>query len=111
MGADVVIAVDVTSDEGTVYSLFEALHNRRYIPNGLAETVEVLYRSLGVMMAEISRRRLDEAHPEIIIRPATPPGVTVLTGFPRAAEIIAVGEEAAREALPRIRALLAPAGS
>jgi len=71
------------------------------------DTVEVLWRSLGVMMAEISRRRLAEAHPEVIIRPAIPPDVTVLTGFPRAAEVIAAGEEAAQEALPYIRSLLA----
>jgi NTE family protein len=107
MGADVVIAVDVTTDEGVVSSLVEALHHRRYLPNGLVDTVEVLWRSLGVMRAEIGRRRLAEAHPEIIIRPAIPPDVTVLTGFPRAAEIIAAGEEAAQEALPHIRALSA----
>lgn len=54
-------------------------------------------------MAEIARRRLTEAHPEVIIRPEIPPEVTALTGFPRAAEIIATGEDAAQEALPRIR--------
>ena len=107
MGADVVIAVDVTSDSGVVASLVEGLHQRRYVPSGLVDTVEVLWRSLDVMMAEISRRRLAEAHPEVIIRPAIPPDVTVLTGFPRAAEIIAAGEEAAQEALPRIQALSA----
>ncbi len=107
MGADVVIAVDVTSDSGVVASLVEGLHQRRYVPSGLVDTVEVLWRSLDVMMAEISRRQLAEAHPEVIIRPAIPPDVTVLTGFPRAAEIIAAGEEAAQEALPRIRALSA----
>lgn len=58
-------------------------------------------------MAEISRHRLAEAHPEVIIRPAIPSDVTVLTGFPCAAEIIATGQEAAQEALPHIRALLA----
>jgi len=107
MGADVAIAVDVTTDEGVISSLVEALHQRRYVPNGLVDTIEVLYRSLGVLTAEVNRRRLAEARPEIIIRPAIPPGVTVLTGFPRAAEIIAVGEEATSAELPRIRALLA----
>jgi len=107
IGADAVVAVDVSSDDQVVSHLTQALHRRRYVPNGLVDTLEVLYRSLVVMMAEIARRRLAEAHPEIIIRPAIPPDVTVLTGFPRAAEIIAVGEEAAAEELPRIRALLA----
>jgi len=106
MGADVVIAVDVSSDDRVVSHLTQTLHRYRYISNGLVDTVEVLWRSLGVMMAEIGRRRLAEAHPEVIIRPAIPPDVTVLTGFPRAAEIIAAGEEAAIEALPHVRALL-----
>ena len=102
MEADVVIAVDTSSDGQVVSHLAQALHRHRYVPNGLVDTAEVMWRSLGVMMAEISRRRLAEAHPEIIIRPAIPPDVTVLTGFPRAAEIIAAGEQAALEALPHI---------
>ncbi|MEA3374699.1 MAG: patatin-like phospholipase family protein, partial [Chloroflexota bacterium] len=52
MGADVVIAVDVASDKEATHSLSELLRRRRYIPNGLVETMEVLYRSLAVMMAE-----------------------------------------------------------
>lgn len=110
MGADVVIAVDVTTDNGAVSSLIQTLQHRRYVPNGLMDTVEVLYRSLGVMVAEIHRRRLAEVRPEVIIQPAIPQGVTVLTGFPRAAEIISAGEEAATRELPRIRGLLAPTG-
>jgi len=103
MGADVVIAVDVTSDGQTISHLVQTLHRRRYVPNGLADTIEVLWRSVAVMMAEINRRRLAEARPEVIIRPAIPSEVTVLTGFPQAAEIIAAGERAALEALPHIR--------
>jgi NTE family protein len=110
MGADVVIAVDVITDSGAVSSLIQMLQHRHYVPSGLMGTVEVLYRSLGVMMAEIHRRRLAEAQPEVIVRPAIPQGVTVLTGFSRAAEIISAGEEAATRELPRIRGLLAPVG-
>ncbi|MEA3377529.1 MAG: hypothetical protein U9R72_15185, partial [Chloroflexota bacterium] len=96
---DVVIAVDVASDKEATHSLSELLRRRRYIPNGLVETMEVLYRSLAVMMAESNRRRLEETDPELIILPAIRPGVTALTGFTRAAEIIAAGEEAAHQAL------------
>jgi len=106
MGADIVIAVDVAMSIGMISSITESLRQRRYVPEGLMETVEVLYRSLGVMMAEIQRHRLAEAQPEVLITPALPAGVTVLTGFRRAAEIIAVGEQAARQALPRILDLL-----
>ncbi|RLC75944.1 MAG: hypothetical protein DRJ03_23870 [Chloroflexi bacterium] len=103
MGADIVIAVNVVTDSEAMSSLIQTFQHRRYVPNGLAGTVDVLYRSLGVMMTEISRRRLSEAHPEVVIRPEIPPEVTTLTGFPRAAEIIAAGEKATQEALPRIR--------
>lgn len=107
MGADVVIAVDVVTDSEAMSSLIQIFRHRRYVPNGLASTVDVLYRSLGVMMTEIGRRRLADAHPEVVIRPEIPPEVTTLIGFPRAAEIITAGEEAAIKELARIRASLA----
>lgn len=110
MGADIVIAVDVAMGTTTVSSLIQSLGPHRYVPDGLMETVEVLYRSLGVMMAEIQRRRLEEAHPEVLIQPPIPAGVTVLTGFRRAAEIIAAGEEAAWAVLPSICGLLGRLG-
>ena len=108
-GADVVIAVDVATDFSSVFPSIQGLHSRRHVPERLMGTVEVLYRSLGVMMAEIHRRRLAEAHPEIVIQPPIPPGVTVLTGFRRAAEVISAGEEATISELPHIRELLATA--
>lgn len=111
MGADLVVAVDVTSDGGTTSLVIEALRRRRYIPNGLVGTLEVLYRTLVVMMEEIQRHRLAQAPPDVVIRPRIPHGVTVLTGFSRAAEIVAAGEQAAREALPRVRALLQEEGN
>ena len=106
MGTDVVIAVDVMNGSGAMPTLTQTSQRRRYGPNGLVDTVEVLYRSLEVMMVEITRRRQDEGCPEIIIRPAIPQSVMVLTGFPRADEIIAAGEKAAQEALPGIKGLL-----
>jgi len=107
MGADVVIAVDALSDGRAELYLIQALRRRRYVPNGLADTADVLWRSLEIMRREINRRRLAEAHPEAILRPGIPPDVSILTGFSHAAEIIAAGEQAALEALPRIRSLLA----
>ena len=107
MGADVVIAVALFSDGQAELDLIQGLRRHRYVPDGLADTADVLWRSVEVMSREINRRRLAEAQPQILIQPVTPPGVTALTGFTRAAEIIAAGEEAAIEALPRIRSLLA----
>ena len=106
MGADVVIAVDVATDEKAVAYFAEGLHRRRFVPEGLVEMMEVLWRSVAVMMWEANRRSLEEARPDVLIRPPIPMGVTVLTGLTRAPEIIAAGERAAQEALPRIRELV-----
>jgi NTE family protein len=107
MGADVVIAVALFSDGQAELDLIQGLRRHRYVPNGLADTADVLWRSLEVMSREINRRRLAETRPQVLIQPVSPSGVTALTGFPRAAEIIAAGERAAIEALPRSRSLLA----
>ena len=106
MGADVVIAVDVTTDEHAVAEMGNSLSRRRVVPTGLAETIEVLGRSLLLMMGEMSRLRLAADPPDVIIRPALPPGITAFGGFSHAADIIALGEQAARKALPRIRQAL-----
>ena len=106
MGADVVVAVDVIGNSSTFSALIKTLSEHRYVPKGLASTFEVMLRSLDIMMQEINRRRLVEAAPEIIIRPEVPPDVSVLLGFTRAAETIALGERAAAEALPDIRRAL-----
>jgi predicted acylesterase/phospholipase RssA len=58
------------------------------------------------MMVEIHRHRMARARPHICLQPAVPPEIGVLNGFNRAAEIIAAGDQAAREALPQIHALL-----
>lgn len=106
MGAERVIAVDISSDETSVASLMAELKRRPFIPESLAEMADVLWRSVIVMMREVNRRSIEEARPDLLIRPAIPAGVTVLTGLSRAAEVIAAGEEAARTVLPRIRDLL-----
>jgi NTE family protein len=106
MGADIVLAVDVVAGNSTFSAMIHRLRDRRYIPDGLASTFEVMLRSLDVMMHEINRRRLADAAPEAVIRPDIPPGVSVLVGFSRAGDIIAAGERAAVQALPSIQELL-----
>jgi len=103
MGADVVIAVDVVGSSNTFSAMINVLKRRRYVPKGLASTFEVMLRSLDVMMKEINRQRLAEAAPEVVIRPDVPPDVSVILGFTRAPDTIALGERAAEEALPDIQ--------
>ena len=106
MGADVVIAVDISTDEKTVASFAAELHQYRFVPENLIEIMEVLWRSLQVLTRASQRRILAEAPPDLLIRPVLPVGVTVLTGLSRAAETIAAGERATREALPALGELL-----
>ena len=103
MGAGVVIAVDVASDERFALQASPPLQRHRVVPNGLAEAMEVLGRSVTIMIAEMSRLQLAEFPPDVIIRPALTPEMTAFGGFSHAADIIALGEQAALEALPRIR--------
>ena len=49
----------------------------------------------------------DRYPPDLLIRPVLSPSITLLSGFNRAAEMIAAGEAATEAALPAIRALLA----
>lgn len=105
-GADVVIAVDVATEDNTFSTMIPRLREYRYIPAGIASTFEVILRSLDVMMRDISRRNVAEAAPDVVIRPDIPPGVSVLTGFSQAGETIAAGERAALDACPDIEKLL-----
>ena len=69
--------------------------------------ISEIYQVLMIMIAAQSENRLRQYPPDLLIRPALPPSVTLLAGFNRAAELIAAGEEATEAALPAIRELLA----
>jgi NTE family protein len=106
MGADVVIAVSVSTDARAVARVTQRLYGRRFMPRGLVDILEVLWRSVQVMMCEIDRHCLEAASTDLVIGPDIPPSVTVFTGFDRAGDVIAAGERAAQAALPRLRDLL-----
>ena len=104
MGAQTVIAVDVLT--GGAGQTASACQNGGTLPGGLSNTVNLCFRSLMVMMVEIQRHRMQDARPQVFLEPDIPVEIGALTGFTRAAEIVAAGEQAAREALPEIEALL-----
>lgn len=106
MGADMVVAVDISTDEKAIAFFAEELHRRRFVPEGLVDLMDILWRSVAVMTREVNRRNLEEAQPDLLICPPIPSGVTVFTGFTRAAEIIAAGEQGAQEALSSLKELL-----
>jgi len=105
MGADVVIAVDVATGTSGLSRLLEAEQQ------GLALTqlpliIETLRRTVIIMERHITAQKLREADPAVLIRPALDDSITLFNSFPRAAEIITLGGEAAWEALPCIRQAL-----
>jgi NTE family protein len=103
LGADKVIAVDVSSDEYSV----EPLYHSRLVPPVLADTINVLWRTMMLMAREANRRSLESGRPDLLIRPLIPAGVTTLTGFGRARDIIDSGEQAMEQALVPLKEILA----
>lgn len=97
-----VIAVDVLPDYSPNHPGQEAIVpplSPPFLPGSLQE----VYQVLMVMISALTHERLKENPPDLLIRPHIPPGVTLLYGFNRAADIVAAGEEAAEAALPEIR--------
>jgi NTE family protein len=106
MGATRTIAVDVLP------SFSVNLPGQRPVETGLQlafapRQISEVYQVLMIMIAAQSESRLRQYPPDLLIRPVLPPSVTLLSGFNRAAELIAAGEEATVAALPAIRELLA----
>jgi NTE family protein len=106
MGAQRVVAVDISTDRETVGFVARNLRRRRLVPEGLADMIDLLGRSLVFLTWEVNRRALEEAAPDLVIRPPVPPTVMPITGFSQAPEAIAAGERAAEEMMPAIRTLL-----
>jgi NTE family protein len=88
MGADVVIAVDISSDIGNTL---------------LEGTMDTILQSINIMYAKISDAQLSRA--DIVIRPKV--GRIGSSDFDKRHEAILEGEKAALEALPRLREIIA----
>ncbi|MGO9016695.1 MAG: patatin-like phospholipase family protein [Dissulfurispiraceae bacterium] len=88
MGADVVIAVDISSDIGNT------------LPEG---TMDTILQSIDVMYAKISDAQLSKA--DVVIRPKV--GLIGSGDFDKRHEAILEGEKAALESLPRIKEIIA----
>ncbi len=108
LGATRVIAIDVQ---------FDPYHEKPWqdqdtpphFPVPLPGFFLDFYRAELIMVAEITRRRLSESCPELLLRPDIPSEITMFLGFQRVDEVIEAGEQCARQALPAIRELVFPA--
>lgn len=88
MGADVVIAVDISSD----------------LDRGQPQsTIDTILQSVNIMYSKISASQLPKA--DVVIRPKV--GSIGSADFDKRNEAIMEGEKAANEAMPNIQALLA----
>ncbi len=104
LGADVVIAVDV--EPGPDEQPGGWIGGYHWIPEGLTRTLSILEESIGLVASVIQDDKLRQYPPDVLIRPRIPSGVNILMGYGRVAELVAVGECAAEEALPKIKCLL-----
>ena len=132
LGADIVIAVDITarpvpttpSGRGVWNRIGDHVHDglsqQTWLPASLTEWLEAAFRerperplpglysilnqSVSILLQEIVRQRLVLDPPEVLIRPEL--SLTIL-GFRQAREGIEAGERAAEAALPQLREVLA----
>jgi NTE family protein len=106
MGATVVIAVDVAFD--VCYSDTEEIPSSSSGSVLRPANLRDVWQAELIMIRALSETKLDQARPEVIIHPPIPPDITFFTGFTRAEELITIGEQATREALPQIRQAIQP---
>lgn len=99
MGADVVVAVDVSPDVTD-----EAFWNEQRLPHIAAAN----WRSNAIMVATITAAKQRAARTDIYLKPDIPARITTLSGFSHVQDITDAGARAAKNALPEIRALCQP---
>jgi NTE family protein len=105
LGADVVIGIDAQFNPGAEKPWQDLPAPSRF-PVPAPDFFLDFYRAELIMIAEMTKTRLKENPPDLLLHPPLPPSVTMFLGFSRIPEIIAAGEECARESLPQILALL-----
>jgi NTE family protein len=105
LGAQVVIAVDVTSPS-QVSEIPKELEQIHHLPPIFPQLTEDIYLASMIMTNELTRMRLKESPPDMVIHPQIPEEISIFTGFFQAAEIIAAGESSARQLLPSIIQLI-----
>jgi predicted acylesterase/phospholipase RssA len=105
LGAQIVIAVDVTAPS-QVSEIPEKPEQVHHLPPIFPQLAEDIYQASMIITNEITRIRLKESPPDLVLYPQMPDEISIFTGFFQAAEIIAAGESTARQLLPSIIQLL-----
>lgn len=103
LGAEFVIAIDVEPNpEGNFSDFSEKYANTGWLPDGLARTLATVEESVTLLMSKAVEARLQQYPPDLLIRPAIPAGVSMLSGYTRIDELIHAGERAATVALAEL---------
>jgi NTE family protein len=112
LGADKIIAVDVQVDP-TRGNRPQSFPLPLQLPRPLLPPEFILdfYWSLLIMLQDRTQRQVQAVQPEVLIQPELPVDFDMFLSFPKVKQIIEYGEQAAMDALPRIRELITRSSS
>jgi NTE family protein len=104
LGAEKTIAVDIQFNP-TKELPWQDLPQDEQFPIPIPDFFLDIYRSELIMISRLTQINLAENPPDLLLCPPLPADIDMFLSFPRAAEIIAMGEEETRRNLPLIRQL------
>ncbi len=107
MRADIVLAVDVHAKNGAT-SFWQLFGQKRFISSTVGGTIAVLGDSLNLLMHQNSVYKLQQFPPDFLLQPSIPKGVTIVTGFDRAADLIEEGVVVTQSVLSDLKNALRP---
>jgi NTE family protein len=106
MGADVVLAVDVSAATNLVAEPVEAATRSLQGILSPRDLVGDLMQTVMIMIKALTDIKLALGQPTVLLRPELPAGATALGGAALLDDIVAAGEQAAVAALPVLRTAL-----
>ena len=101
---DAIVAVDVHQSIDDIH-VNESMPYE-HIPLPIPSFLQDLYRVEMIVTTTLIKKNMEDYPPDILIQPKLPTDVSLFFGFVKAKEIIEAGEQAAREKMPDILALL-----
>lgn len=106
LGATTIIAVDVQGSEICLGPADAPEVTRSSFPNLTPPMLQDMIQINNIMVREITRLRLAESKPDVLLTPSLGAEVGTLSGLDQTEAIIAKGVEVTKAALPRIQAAL-----
>jgi len=100
MGADVVVAVDVSPTFPMEIADESGMKGEDDIPSLFPGFAIGFYVAELIMVSALTQVRLREMQPDILLRPSIPSNISIFWGLTHAAEAIVAGEESVLLALP-----------